>query len=137
MSIINGVSGLAHQDGMILMGKRKPTQLRPELWELPGGKVEPAELFVNAMAREWEEELGFKIIVGERIATESLDLVEQRYVLHLYEVVPHSGRFPLAPKPIEHTELRWVDHPTAMRSLPCSPVYYLHYSHIHRWIMNH
>ena len=45
-------------DGMLLIAKRKPTGRLPNLWELPGGKVEPGETPEQTARRELKEETG-------------------------------------------------------------------------------
>ncbi len=51
-------------DGQILLTQRRADQPMPHFWEFPGGKVEPGEAPVAALAREIEEELGCRAHVG-------------------------------------------------------------------------
>jgi 8-oxo-dGTP diphosphatase len=58
------VAALVRQGGYTLMSRRRADQAMPNLWEFPGGKVEPGEAPVAALAREVREELGCEIEVG-------------------------------------------------------------------------
>ena len=51
----------------ILITKRPSHKLFGEYWEFPGGKLENAETFEEAMARELYEELGIRINVKNLI----------------------------------------------------------------------
>jgi len=56
------VAGCAIRDGRVLMTRRGPNDPRWEgYWEFPGGKVEAGEHPVEALEREWLEELGAEI----------------------------------------------------------------------------
>ncbi len=59
------VAGLmVHADGRVLITQRRADQALPLQWEFPGGKVEPGEAPVAALARELDEEIGVTVEVG-------------------------------------------------------------------------
>jgi 8-oxo-dGTP diphosphatase len=124
------VSGALIRDGRVLMGLRKREGMRPDLWELPGGKVEPDELPDVALAREWLEELGYPVRTGAFITSTLLN-VEVSFVVELYVVVPNldDPRHP-GPQSLDHQRLAWVDPLCAVKWLPCSPAFYLHFSQL-------
>ena len=55
------VAILRRDDGRILMGQRSAEKSYPLKWEFPGGKVEPGESALQALARELSEELGIEV----------------------------------------------------------------------------
>jgi 8-oxo-dGTP diphosphatase len=98
------VAGLiVGDDGRILITQRRPEQALGGQWEFPGGKVEPGEAPVAALARELREELGVGTAVG-RIwevlfhAYPEFDLVMLVYVCRI------NG----APRAVEVADLAWV-----------------------------
>jgi len=130
--IVRVVSGLAVHNGAILMGKRRPDKLRGDLWELPGGKVEPGESAPEALAREWMEGLGISIEVGPLIAVAVFDL-DHTYAIELYEV--RASRVALENvHSLDHAALAWHVPREAMLRMPCVPAFYLHYPQIRRWL---
>lgn len=58
---VNVVVGVIIRNNEILIAKRNVKQHQGGLWEFPGGKVEPGEGELEALARELYEELGIKI----------------------------------------------------------------------------
>ena len=50
-----------------LVQQRLPDKSRANLWEFPGGKVEPGETDEAALARECQEELAVELTVGRRL----------------------------------------------------------------------
>lgn len=59
---IDVVSAVIVRGGKLLLAQRLPTADFPELWECPGGKVEPGETFPGALIREVREELGVEVL---------------------------------------------------------------------------
>lgn len=132
MRVVSGLAVDVNNPG-ILMGLRGPyPTMRPDLWELPGGKVDSNETPVEALCREWKEELGVTIQpnhVGPLLAVATLD-VDRTYIIELYPILIDRD---FAPKCIIHQKLQWVGPAYAMAYLPCSPGYYMHYPQIMDW----
>lgn len=72
------VSGVLIRDGRILLTQRLPNKSFPFCWETPGGKVDPGESLVDALAREWMEELRLDIMSENEPKPELLRTVEYR-----------------------------------------------------------
>ena len=57
----------ARDPSRYLVQQRLPNKSRANLWEFPGGKVEPGESDEQALAREATEELDVALQVGARL----------------------------------------------------------------------
>ncbi|HLS83300.1 MAG TPA: Nudix family hydrolase [Arenimonas sp.] len=102
--------------GRILLARRTAGRDLAGLWEFPGGKVEPKEHVLDALARELREELG----IGIRGATPLIS-VPQRYpdkriVLDVYEVTAFEG----AARGLEKQALAWAP-PEKLAAYPMPP----------------
>ncbi len=106
------------EDRRVLITQRRADQSLPLQWEFPGGKVEPGEDPVAALARELEEELGVAARVGAIWdvlfhAYPAFDLVMLVYACRLVPGVQ--------PRAVEVADLVWVrteDLPGAWDILP-------------------
>jgi 8-oxo-dGTP diphosphatase len=101
--------------GRVLLTQRRADQPMGGLWEFPGGKVEPGEAPVDALAREIEEELGCTARVG-RID----EVVFHAYAdFDLYMLV-YACTLVGEPRPVEVAQLHWVEPPrlTSYQVLP-------------------
>jgi (d)CTP diphosphatase len=128
VTTIQVVSGLCRSGNTVLMQHRNSQGLRPSMWELAGGKVEDGETHAAALGREWDEELGVDVEVGEYIASCMFDL-EITLAIHLYEVRV------IAPEPVPTgSAVKWVHPGHAEKYMPCTPAFYMHYPYIVRWM---
>jgi 8-oxo-dGTP diphosphatase len=63
--ILRGTVGDGASGVEVLICQRKADQPMSLKWEFPGGKIESSE---DALARELDEELGIKAVIGRRVA---------------------------------------------------------------------
>lgn len=145
-----------NEQGEVLMTKRKLNKLRPGMWEMPGGKVEPKDVdgtpgeygralsrlhadrwpaspfHLAALRREMQEELGVYVHVGPRVSRATFRW-KQPCDLHLYHCVVSEG----TPAPLDADELRYVDMDYALDYLPMCPAQYLFYDDVVPYIARH
>ncbi|WP_436970908.1 (deoxy)nucleoside triphosphate pyrophosphohydrolase [Micromonospora coxensis] len=74
------------------------------MYEFPGGKVEPGETEVAALARECAEELAVRVEIGERVGRD-VRMAHGRSVLKVYTARLLHGDEPRA---LEHSAMRWL-----------------------------
>ena len=90
--------------GRILMSRRRADQAMPNLWEFPGGKVEPGEHPEAALVRELREELGCGIAVDA-----IHEVVFHAYPeFDLYMLVYASRITDGEPRAVDVAEIAWV-----------------------------
>jgi len=65
--MIEVVAGILIEDGRVLLTQRSRNSPMPWTWNCPGGKVEPGETHQQALAREWLEEIGCYVGVGNYV----------------------------------------------------------------------
>ena len=101
------VAALVREAGRVLMSRRRADQAMPNLWEFPGGKVEPGEHPEAALIREVREELGCDVVV-EGIHEVVFHAYEE---FDLYMLVYATRVVGGTPRAIQVAEVAWV--PTA------------------------
>ena len=110
------VAALVREPGRVLMSRRRPDQAMPNLWEFPGGKVEPGEAPTAALAREVREELGCDVEVGRIHDVVFHAYAEFDLYMLVYEAVIVAG----TPRALQVAEVVWVElqHLPALDLLP-------------------
>ncbi len=98
------VGVLVDDAGNVLIQQRRPGTPRAGQWEFPGGKLEPGESAVAALARELAEELGIRVDHAEFLAVVTHDYDHARVWLDTYMVRDFSGEAVGR----EGQELAWV-----------------------------
>lgn len=125
--MITVVVGLITHEGKMLMQRRAPNGLRPDLWENPGGKVEPDDDgWKAALQRELREELKVETVVGQFVA-HAMFRWEHTVNLFLFDVAVQS-------LPTAVIEWRWIHPLDALRFEPCSPATYVFWRDIYDFI---
>ncbi len=103
----------ASEPGRYLVQQRLPNKARANLWEFPGGKVEPGEGDEAALVRECQEELDVKLEVGRRVWGTTHAYEDLTVTLELFAARIVSGE----PKPLGAQALRWCTF-EQMQALP-------------------
>ena len=96
-----------------LVQQRLPGKARPNLWEFPGGKIEPGETPEQALVRECDEELGVEIKVGRKLWETSHAYEDLTVELQLFAAAVTQG----VPKALSAQAVRFCTF-EEMQSLP-------------------
>lgn len=97
---------IKNKDNEILLVKRHPkSRTDPEMWELPGGKVEKGEFFTDALVREIKEETELDCEVGDFAEAIQNDYSHKRTVQIMMYLENVTGEVKISE---EHTEWMWV-----------------------------
>lgn len=100
------VAGLLRRDGQMLLCHRTPERSHyPDVWDLPGGRVEPGENPLQALTRELKEELGIDARPSMESAWKTLS--NEEFQLHIYLIDDWQNE-PYNIAPDEHDQIRWT-----------------------------
>jgi 8-oxo-dGTP diphosphatase len=97
-------------DGRVLLVHRSPNRrVYPDVWDLPGGHIEPRETELSALTREMHEELGVRIATGSAIHLCRLEAGRgaESVRLSAWLVGEWAGK-PTNAAPEEHDQIRWL-----------------------------
>ncbi|CAI8941552.1 Nudix family hydrolase [Methylocaldum szegediense] len=104
-SELHVAAGVIRNDrGEILIAKRPAHVHQGDLWEFPGGKLEPGETAREALSREIYEELNLKVIDTSPLIRIRHTYPERRVLLDVWRV----DRFDGTPVGMQGQPIRWV-----------------------------
>jgi 8-oxo-dGTP diphosphatase len=89
----------------LLLKRSNQARANPGKWEFPGGKLDPAESFDQALLREVREETGLTVSLRKVAGAAESELPETRVVYLIMEADVVSGEFKLSE---EHTDFQWA-----------------------------
>ena len=92
--------------GRVLLARRTEGRDLAGAWEFPGGKVDPGETPMQALARELEEELGIRVQATEPLISVPQQYRDKRIVLEVHRVTRFAGK----PRDLEQQALAWSPH---------------------------
>jgi 8-oxo-dGTP diphosphatase len=95
---------LINASGELLLGRRPEGVFMPGYWEFPGGKLDPDETPVDALARELHEELGVEFSAPEPVDVFFHEYPDRCVKLHVWKIKDFSPE----PKGVEGQTIRWV-----------------------------
>ena len=101
---IRVVAAVIEGEGRYLVTQRRATAVLPNLWEFPGGKVEPGETDADALSRELGERLGVQVEVGQMISYVGHPYEQYTVDLYLYE----CRLLTPAPRALAVQAFRWI-----------------------------
>ena len=108
---IEAAIAVIEKDGRILIQKRPAGGLLADLWEFPGGKVEPGESLTASLRREIREELGVEVEDVRRLTSVRHAYTRFQVTLHAYACRIRDQDFRPGPR------RRWVTL-TSIRKYP-------------------
>lgn len=114
-------AAIVDRDGNVLIARRPPHLHQGDLWEFPGGKVEPGEDATAALARELDEELGIGVTHARPLICVPYRYPERAVFLDVWLVDGFSGeahgREGQPVRWVARTELSAYDFPAANRRI--------------------
>lgn len=105
--------GFLHKNGKLFIAKRADTkQFLPGKYELPGGHIEFGETMEDGLAREFQEEFGVKIAVGDPLYAFAYERNKDGIDLHVIEVIYFvtlaDDDQMITLNPEDHSEYMWI-----------------------------
>ncbi len=105
---IEMATGFLVHDGKVFIQQRKKDDVWGGLWEFPGGQLEQGENATEAIVREYQEETGFSVVIGEKIATVQHSYMHYRVILHGYFCQFSDPQKIPVPRLTAASQHRWV-----------------------------
>ncbi len=96
ISVVNAVIAVIEKNGQYFIQRRPEKGLFANLWEFPGGKIEPGETRLSALKREVKEEIGCDVVEAKYLMNATHFYTQFKANLHVWrcqlEAYPSSDR---------------------------------------------
>ena len=109
---VQAVTGVLRRAGRVFVQKRPPSGVWGNLWEFPGGRVEPDESPEQAVVREFMEETAFTVRVAATYGIIRHGYTTYRVRLHCFALELVTDDTPRPPEPpvlTAATACRWLE----------------------------
>lgn len=94
-------------DNLLVLKREKNDVHMPEIWEIPGGRLDPGENPFEGMKREAREEIGIEVEVKEPISVKHFTRQDGQVVtMIIFLCKPLSKDVKISE---EHEEFKWID----------------------------
>lgn len=107
---------LRKPDGDVLLAQRPEGKPYAGYWEFPGGKVEPLESVLDALKREFQEELGIQVQSAQPWCCVEHVYPHAHVHLHFFIIPEWLGE----PQSLEGQKLAWQGHVGVTPLLPAT-----------------
>jgi 8-oxo-dGTP diphosphatase len=114
--------GISFHSGRVLLGRRIRSESQyAGYWEFPGGKIELGESSVDALKREFREELGTEVLRHQDFVQMDWVYPDRIVDLHFFLVKLSEVKTELLERNA-HSEIRWVplDEALLLNLLPAN-----------------
>lgn len=101
---------MLRQDGAFLMASRPTGKPYAGYWEFPGGKLEAGESLLQALAREFEEELGVAVAEAQYWRSLRMDYPHALVDLQFCRITAWTGE----PRGLEGQQIAWQTLPVTV-----------------------
>jgi len=103
------ICGFLHKDGKMLTAKRAMTKKHfPGAYDIPGGHLEAGEDHITCLKREFKEEFGINIIVGDLINKFNFSDLGHKITEYVYFATMENPSQPLILDKSENSEYIWT-----------------------------
>ncbi|MFA5763498.1 MAG: NUDIX domain-containing protein [archaeon] len=108
METVIAVKAFIFKNDKLLLVKRHQNDTHcPNVWEVPGGRIEKNENKINGLQREVKEETGLEVIIKNSFATENFVRENGQPVKMTHFICEYSGGEVKLSE--EHCDYEWVD----------------------------
>jgi 8-oxo-dGTP diphosphatase len=108
------IAAVIERKGNYLVCQRPAHKRHGNLWEFPGGKIEPGETLLEAAQRELKEELALNAIQAGRVRLAVPDTASG-FTINFVDVQAEGE-----PQLLEHNAIQWLS-PSEMLNIPLAP----------------